>query len=107
MDKFEKLAQQIDDIGEVLCNPDVSALIEAANEEKTSLKRSGLMLKIAAACMRACPDAVKRLAIADSGKTEEEFAAMSEGETMNQMIATIRNIVVPFFRSSEPQEKKQ
>lgn len=107
MDKFEKLAQQIDDIGEVLCNPEIAEMIATLNEAKTPMKRSGLMLKVAAKCMSACPEAVKRLAIADSGKTEKEFADMDEGEMMNQVVATVRNIVIPFFRSSAQPEQKQ
>lgn len=105
MDKFEKLAQQIDDLGALLCVPGVAEAIEKAGAEKNDVRKRGLMLRCTAMCAQKAPDVVQRVLENDLGKTAEEVQAMSEGELSAGLMRVMNTVIAPFIFSASKQGK--
>lgn len=107
MDKFEKLAQQIDDIGEVLCVPGVAEALEEISEEKNVIRQRGKLLRCTADCVRNAHDAVCRIMAIDGEKTLEEVEAMSDMELTSGFMRVMNTVLVPFVSFDGTAEKKK
>lgn len=106
MDKFEKLAQLIEDLGEILCVPGVAEALEKAGKEKNPVRQRGMMLRCTAMCAQKAPDVVCRLLASDLDKPVEEVQAMPENELMGGMMRLMNTVIAPFIFSASKQETK-
>ena len=106
MDTFERLAQQIDDLGDILCVPGVAEAIEKAGKEKSAVRQRGMILHCAALCARKAPDVVCRILADEGGKTADEVRQLPEGELTAGIMRIMNTMIVPFVASASRQETK-
>lgn len=86
-------------VGELLTIKGMDNLIEELGKcpEGNRAAKHGLRLKICALCTKNKPEAMKKLASMETGKTMKEINAMEEKEFTNLMMAVAMNLVAPFL----------
>ncbi len=106
MDKFERLAMQLESIGEVLDIPEVHKGVERiAREEPKDDKLAAIVFKTVGAAMRKKPDAMKFLAALEKGIEPDRMDELEENELIPALMGAFSHSIVPFFaQRKQPEE---
>lgn len=107
MEKFEKLAMQLESIGEVLDIPEVHKGVERiTKEEPQDDQRAAIVFKMIGVAMRKKPAAMKFLAALEKDVDPEKLEEMDETELIPALMSAFSHSVVPFFAQKKRQEEK-
>lgn len=107
MEKFEKLALQLESIGEVLDIPEVHKGVERIiKEDPKDDQRAAIVFKMIGVAMRKKPDAMKFLAALEKDTEPEKLEGMDDAELLSLLMNAFGHSIVPFFAQKKQQEEK-
>jgi len=106
MEKFEKLAMQLESIGDVLDIPEVHRGVERiTKEEPKDDRRAAIVFKMVGAAMRKKPEAMKFLAALEKDIEPDEVDGLEENELIPALMSAFSHSIVPFFaQRKQPEE---
>lgn len=106
MDKFEKLAMQLESIGDVLDIPEVHKGVERiTKEDPKEDKRAAIVFKMVGAAMRKKPEAMKFLAALEKDIDPDKVDELEENELIPALMSAFGHSIVPFFAQRKRQEE--
>lgn len=105
MTNFEKMAIQFECCGDIFAVPEIEKVMDGVVEQNISkAERSGRITKAIGVCMSGAPEAMKKLAALETGKTEQEIEEMKLGELSAAMAKVFTQYILPFFGSGAKQD---
>ena len=105
MTNFEKMAIQFECCGDIFAVPGIEEVMNGVVEKEISrAERSGRITKAIGICMKGAPEAMKKLAALENGKTEAEIEEMKLGELSAAMAKVFTQYILPFFGSGAKQD---
>ena len=105
MTNFEKMAIQFECCGDIFAVPGIEdAMNKVVEKDISRAERSGNITKAIGICMHGAPEAMKRLAAIETGKTEQEVEEMKLGELSAAMAKVFTQYILPFFGSGAKQD---
>lgn len=108
MDRFEKLALQMEAAGEVLTVKEVEDIVkEYEGRAMNNFSSGGLVMRLVGCAMRAAPNAVKQLVALDKDITVEAVDEMDDAALVEAVQTVMLRDVLNFFGSKKPQAKKK
>lgn len=99
MSASDKMIDMFELVGELLSLKGLDAMVEAYNKapEENRMERYGKRLQICAYCMKEAPETMRRLALLETEKSEEELEAMPEKEITALYQQLIGGVIAPFL----------
>lgn len=95
----DKMIDMFEVVGELLSIKGMDEMVEAYGRipEKNRMEKYGRRLQICAKCLKEAPETMRRLALLETEKSEEELEAMPEKEITALYQQLIGGVIAPFL----------